>query len=209
MLYVAETLPSIAEAFISKASNLCFDCPTRGLDASTAREYVKSLRALSNMANVSIAAALYQASEQLFQHFDKVLVIDQGHCLYFGPIEKSVPYFENLGLLKPPRWTSADFLISIMDKEERVMKPGYENRIPSDAAHFGQIFQKSELNRVNWEEIKSFEAELEPPRRSKPLKWASSSRYGLSLAKQILICTHRQLLIIAGDKKSLVSNQFS
>lgn len=45
---------SIAEAMISKASNQCWDNATRGLDANSATEYVKGLRALTNMA-VSLA----------------------------------------------------------------------------------------------------------------------------------------------------------
>lgn len=196
---------SIAEAFISKASNICFDCSTRGLDAITAREYVRSLRALSNLTNVSIAAALYQASEQLFQQFDKVLVIDQGHCLYFGPIEKAVAYFEKLGLFKPAKWTSADFLVSIMDKEKRITKPEYENRVPGDATQMGHIFRKSEVNKANWVEIATFEAEIEPCKKPKSGELSSSGNYGLSLTKQIFICTQRQLLIVLGDKKSLVS----
>ena len=44
---------SIAEAMVTKASVQAWDNSTRGLDASTALEYVQSIRSLTNMAHVS------------------------------------------------------------------------------------------------------------------------------------------------------------
>ena len=63
---------SIAEAMITRASSQAWDNSTRGLDASTALEYVQAIRTLTNMAQVSTAVALYQAGESLFELFDKV-----------------------------------------------------------------------------------------------------------------------------------------
>lgn len=101
---------SIAEAMITKASVQCWDNSTRGLDASTALEYVQSLRSLTNMANVSTAVALYQAGESLYDLFDKVVLIDNGKCLYYGSTEDAAAYFQGLGFVRPPRWTTADFV---------------------------------------------------------------------------------------------------
>lgn len=101
---------SIAEAMITKASIQCWDNSTRGLDASTALEYVQSLRSLTNMAHISTAVALYQAGESLYDLFDKILLIDEGRCMYYGPTEAAAAYFEELGFLRPARWTTADFV---------------------------------------------------------------------------------------------------
>lgn len=101
---------SIAEAMITKASVQCWDNSTRGLDASTALEYVQSLRSLTNMANISTAVALYQAGESLYDLFDKVVLIDNGKCLYYGSTEEAAAYFQGLGFIRPPRWTTADFV---------------------------------------------------------------------------------------------------
>ena len=101
---------SIAEAMITKASTQCWDNSTRGLDASTALEYVESLRSLTNMAHISTSVALYQAGETLYECFDKVVLIEEGKCLYYGPTDKAVEYFEGLGFRRPNRWTTADFV---------------------------------------------------------------------------------------------------
>lgn len=105
---------SIAEAMITKASTQCWDNSTRGLDASTALEYVQSLRSLTNMAHISTAVALYQAGESLYDLFDKVVLIDEGRCLYYGPTEAAAAYFEELGFSRPARWTTADFVSFIL-----------------------------------------------------------------------------------------------
>ena len=101
---------SIAEAMITKASIQCWDNSTRGLDASTALEYVQSLRSLTNMAHISTSVALYQAGESLYNLFDKVVLIDEGRCLYYGSTDDAAAYFENLGFSRPARWTTADFV---------------------------------------------------------------------------------------------------
>ena len=59
---------SIAEAMITKASTQCWDNSTRGLDASTALEYVQSLRTLTNMAQISTCIALYQVGFHSFYY---------------------------------------------------------------------------------------------------------------------------------------------
>lgn len=45
----------------------CWDNSTRGLDASTALEYCRSLRVLTNLAKVSTIVTIYQAGEGLFE----------------------------------------------------------------------------------------------------------------------------------------------
>lgn len=82
----------------------------QGLDASTALEYVQSLRSLTNMAHISTAVALYQAGESLYDLFDKVILLDEGRCLYYGPTTDAAAYFEGLGFSRPARWTTADFV---------------------------------------------------------------------------------------------------
>ena len=101
---------SIAEAMITKASTQCWDNSTRGLDASTALEYVEALRSLTNMANISTSVALYQAGESLYELFDKVVLIHEGRCLYYGHADEAAAYFEGLGFVRPSRWTTADFV---------------------------------------------------------------------------------------------------
>ena len=197
---------SIAEAMITKASIQMWDNSTRGLDASTALEYVSSLRALTNMAHVSTAVALYQAGEQLYDCFDKVLLIDGGRCAYFGSAEDAGQYFKDLGFVQPDRWTTADFLTSVTDKHERHVKDGWEDRIPRTADELGDMFVKSEQYQRNLAEIEAFEQETQvqaEERKTAMTKQTQKKNYTIPFWKQVLACTHRQFLVMIGDKQSL------
>ena len=159
------------------------------------------------MAHVSTAVALYQAGETLYKLFDKVLLIDQGKCLYFGPTDDAKNYFQNLGFVCPERWTTADFLTSVSDEHERSVKEGWEDRIPRSAAQFGEVFKKSEIYEHNMVDIHNFEAELEARRRERlenRSKKNQKKNYTLPFYKQVWACSQRQVLIIWGDKASLI-----
>jgi ATP-binding cassette, subfamily G (WHITE), member 2, SNQ2 len=197
---------SIAEAMITRASVQAWDNSTRGLDASTALEYVQSIRSLTNMANVSTAVALYQAGEGLFNLFDKVLLIDQGKCLYFGSTDHAKKYFQDLGFVCPDRWTTADFLTSVSDTHERSVREGWENRIPRSAPQFADAYKKSEIYQKNVEDIRNFEMQLEAQRRERlenRSKATKKKNYTLPFHKQVWACTQRQVLVTLGDKASL------
>ena len=197
---------SIAEAMITKASAQCWDNSTRGLDASTALEYVESLRSLTNMAHISTAVALYQAGESLYSCFDKVLLIDEGRCAYFGHAKDAAKYFKDLGFVQPKRWTTADFLTSVTDKHERHVKEGWEDRIPRSADDFGNIFLKSKQYQRNLAEIEEFERETKAQIEERKQTLSKSIRkknYTIPFYQQVLACTHRQFLVMVGDKQSL------
>ncbi|KAI9835623.1 MAG: hypothetical protein M1837_003696 [Sclerophora amabilis] len=198
---------SIAEAMVTKASTQCWDNSTRGLDASTALEYVQSLRTLTNMAHVSTLVALYQAGENLYDLFDKVVLIDQGRCAYYGPTEDAKAYFEGLGFQCPPRWTTADFLTSVTDQHERQVRPGWEDRIPRSAQQFERAYKSSEIVKKTLTDVDQFESELaeqQQERERTATKAAKQKNYTIGFHKQVWACTHRQFLVMWGDKLSLI-----
>jgi ATP-binding cassette subfamily G (WHITE) protein 2 (SNQ2) len=78
-------------------SPLLIPSSTRGLDASTALEFVRALRIATDTMNLGTVVSLYQAGESLYQHFDKVCVIYEGRMAYFGPADKAKNYFIEMG----------------------------------------------------------------------------------------------------------------
>ncbi|KAG5981708.1 hypothetical protein E4U55_002633 [Claviceps digitariae] len=197
---------SIAEAMIARASVQGWDNSSKGLDASTALEYVRSIRTMTNMADVSTAVSLYQAGESLYNLVDKVLLIDQGKCLYFGPSDQAKQYFENLGFDCRERWTTPDFLTSVTDEHERNVRPGWEDRIPRSARDFADLYKKSDVYAQTLADMDDFEASLRQrveERRQRQSDRTATKNYTLAFHKQVLACTHRQFLIMIGDKASL------
>lgn len=197
---------SIAEALITRASVQGWDNSSKGLDASTAVEYVQSLRALTNMAQVSTAVSLYQAGESLYNLVDKVLLIDQGQCLYYGPSDRAKQYFLDLGFDCPERWTTADFLTSVTDPHERSVRSGWEDRIPRSAQDFADVYRKSDAYQRNIEDIKDYEVKLEEERRVRAeneSKKTKKKNYTIPFHQQVAALTKRQAYIMLGDKGSL------
>lgn len=137
---------SIAEMMITNACILSWDNSTRGLDASTALDFIKSLRIQTNLYKTSTFVSLYQASENIYKQFDKVLVIDAGKQVYFGPTSEARGYFEGLGFLPRPRQTTPDYVTGCTDEFEREYSPGFS---PENAPHSPETltdaFEKSRL----------------------------------------------------------------
>jgi ATP-binding cassette subfamily G (WHITE) protein 2 (SNQ2) len=67
---------SIGEVFATGSLVQCFDNSTRGLDSSTALDFVKALRVVTDLGQKTTLATLYQAGEELYNHFDKVILLE-------------------------------------------------------------------------------------------------------------------------------------
>ena len=89
-----------------------YDSSTRGLDSSTALEFVRALRILTDVSHMSTIVSIYQAGESLYQHFDKVCVIYEGRMAYFGRADQARQYFIDLGFEPAHRQTTSDFLVA-------------------------------------------------------------------------------------------------
>ncbi|KAI9167899.1 ABC multidrug transporter atrF [Paramyrothecium foliicola] len=197
---------SIAEAMITRASVQGWDNSSKGLDASTALEYVRSIRAMTNMAEASTAVSLYQAGESLFNLVDKVLLIDGGKCVYFGRADAAKQYFIDLGFECPERWTTPDFLTSVSDEHERSVRKGWEDRIPRNPEAFAEAYRNSEAYKRNLADIEDFESKLDQQmqeREQNESKKTSKKNYTVPFHKQVVACTKRQFLVMFGDRASL------
>ncbi|KAJ3501614.1 hypothetical protein NLJ89_g9259 [Agrocybe chaxingu] len=88
---------SIAEALAARSCIGAWDNSTRGLDASTALEFVRALRIATDIFEQTTIVSIYQAGESLYQYFDKVCVIYEGRMAYFGPADQARQYFIDMG----------------------------------------------------------------------------------------------------------------
>jgi ATP-binding cassette, subfamily G (WHITE), member 2, SNQ2 len=103
---------SIGEVLTLRSTITAWDNSTRGLDSSTALEYVRALRIATDVSRPSTIVSIYQAGETLYQHFDKVCVIYEGRMAYFGRADQARQYFIDLGYEPAHRQTTADFIVS-------------------------------------------------------------------------------------------------
>lgn len=161
---------SIAEQVASGASIDVWDGSTKGLDSSSALDYVRSLRITTDVLRKSTVVTIYQASENIYRLFDKVMVIDEGRQLYFGPASEAVAYFHSIGIKKPARQTTSDFLTGVTQLNERRVREGWEDRVPKSAEEFEQLWLESAHHKQVKETVKGFEEQMERDGRGNEIR---------------------------------------
>ncbi|THH30475.1 hypothetical protein EUX98_g3698 [Antrodiella citrinella] len=150
---------SIAETLATLSRLTCWDNSTRGLDAATALEFVQALRITTDIGNQSTLVSIYQVGESLYRLFNKVCVIYEGRMVYFGPVERARQYFIDMGYEPANRQTTSDFIVAVTDPNERIVRVGFENKVPRTPSEFADYFQKSQLGADNRADIDSYEHE--------------------------------------------------
>ncbi|OAP63066.1 hypothetical protein AYL99_02293 [Fonsecaea erecta] len=192
---------SIAEMLLSFSPIGCWDNSTRGLDASSAITFVRTLRLSADLSGSAHAVAAYQASQTMYDAFDKVVVLYEGKEIYFGPTNLAKDYFTEMGWLCPARQPTPDFLTSITNVDERKTRPGYEEKVPRTAVEFEKYWRRSGLYKSLQQEIRTHEEEDYGSAAADEFKAARravqahhvppSSPYTVSTPMQIKICTKR------------------
>ncbi|KAJ5980879.1 hypothetical protein N7481_008177 [Penicillium waksmanii] len=158
---------SIAEMMVTSATVLAWDNSTRGLDASTALDFAKSLRILTNIYKTTTFVSLYQASENIYKQFDKVLVIDSGRQVFFGPTAEARSYFEGLGFREKPRQTTPDYVTGCTDPFEREFKDGRTaDDVPSTPQALAEAFEKSAYSKKLDEEMQAYRTQVEQQKQT-------------------------------------------
>ncbi|OPB40694.1 ABC drug exporter AtrF [Trichoderma guizhouense] len=207
---------SIIECLATRGSIFCWDNSTRGLDASTALEWAKALRAMTNIQGLSTIVTLYQAGNGIYNLFDKVLVLDEGKQIFYGPSAAAKPFMEDLGFVYTEGANIGDFLTGVTVPTERRIRPGFENKFPRNAdailAEYNQSSihgsMVSEYNYPNtdvardrtqsFKESVAFEKNKHLPK---------NTVLTTSFMAQLKACTIRQYQILWGEKSTFLIKQ--
>ena len=202
---------SIAEVFATRARISMFDNSSRGLDSSTAYEFTRALRTATDIGGVTTLASIYQAGEALAQTFDKVIVLNQGYPVYFGPLKAAPDYFKSIGYLPQDRQTTADFLVACTDPRGCRLNPDFKN-IPIAPEDQARAFAESNAGKANREEVDAYLAEMQGKmdqttskefinlaRSERAKRVSKHTPYLLSWPMQALLAITRRAQVAYGD----------
>ncbi|QPG73024.1 hypothetical protein FOA43_000328 [Brettanomyces nanus] len=206
---------SIAEAMATRGTVYCYDNATRGLDASTALEFVEALRTSTNITQTTSLVTAYQASESIYELFDYVSILYTGRQIYFGSTSKAVDYFQRMGYKKNSRQTSSEFLTAVTDPLERKSLPGFETKVPSSASEFEDYWRNSPEFQEVKEKIATLRLESNPEDTTKTFndvhvmerqKWTlPRSKYTVNYFEQLKLCCSRAFYNIINNKAYTVT----
>ena len=206
---------TIAEASLAGSPLGCWDNPTRGLDSANAVEFCKTLRLQVDLFRTTSLVSIYQAPQQAYNLFDKVLVLYDGQEIFFGHVDDAKQYFNNLGFECPARQTTPDFLTSMTSPTERVARQGFEGKVPRSANDFANVWKQSpELKSLRLE-MTEYESRhtLDGPdseafRSLKHSRQARGQRvtsaYTLSYPQQISLCLWRKWKCLVAEPSLLI-----
>ncbi|KAF4872164.1 Protein SNQ2 [Colletotrichum siamense] len=209
---------SIIETMATRGSVFCWDNSTRGLDASTALEYTKAVRAMTDVLGLASIVTLYQAGNGIYNLFDKVLVLDNGKEMYYGPMKEARPFMEKLGFICSDGANVADFLTGVTVPTERAIRPGFEKTFPRTATALRAEYEKSDIyprmiaeynfptTEAAKEKTKLFEQGVA---NEKHKQLPANSALTTSFMTQVGACIQRQYQIIWGDKATFIITQVS
>lgn len=119
---------SIGVEIMSNPSILFLDEPTSGLDSTTSGVIIEFLKELAQIKNMIIAFSIHQPSSNIFQHFDRMIIMNKGEVVYQGPgqqlddagnaVDGVVPYFDNvLGIPLQVKANPCDAFMHIIEEQ--------------------------------------------------------------------------------------------
>jgi ATP-binding cassette subfamily G (WHITE) protein 2 (PDR) len=170
----------------------------------------------ANLQGTVHLVAIYQASQAIYDIFDKAVVLYEGRQIYFGPCDEAKEYFVEMGYECPSRQTTGDFLTSVTNPAERKVREGYEKKVPRTPDEFEKYWKESSHCQALKQEIAEHEEEfpmggktLEDFQASKKSMQAKHIRpespYTVSIPMQIKYCTKRAYQRLWNDKTSTVT----
>jgi len=108
---------SIGVELITQPSLIFLDEPTTGLDSFTATSVMETLGNLARFENRTVISTIHQPNSDIFEMFDRLLLIAKGKIIYQNLANKSVDYFAGIGYPCPELSNPCDFFMATMSKE--------------------------------------------------------------------------------------------
>jgi ABC-type multidrug transport system ATPase subunit len=210
---------SIAEMMVAGSPICAWDNSTRGLDSTSALKFVQALRLSSDLGKHAHAVAMYQASQAIYDVFDKATVLYDGRQIYFGPAHAARAFFERQGWYCPPRQTTGDFLTSVTNPDERIPRLGMEQKVPRTPEDFERYWLQSPEFKALQDDMAQYDAEFQGNgqvesiaalREKKNYRQAkhvrAGSPYMISVVMQVKQNTRRAYQRVWNDLSATASN---
>ncbi|KAL4118769.1 hypothetical protein PRIC2_011091 [Phytophthora ramorum] len=118
-----------------------------GLDSAATFDIITTQRSIAKQFRKTVVISLLQPSPEVFDLFDDVVILNEGHVMYHGPRAEALSYFESLGFKCPPRRDVADFLLDLgTDKQAQYEVSSIpSSNIPRSASQYADVFTRSAI----------------------------------------------------------------
>ncbi|KAG3235519.1 hypothetical protein PI124_g19450 [Phytophthora idaei] len=117
-----------------------------GLDSAATFDIITTQRSIAKKFRKTVVISLLQPSPEVFDLFDDVVILNEGHVMYHGPRAEALGYFESLGFKCPPRRDVADFLLDLgTDKQSQYEVSSISSSVPRSTGQYVGLFMRSAI----------------------------------------------------------------
>ena len=107
---------SIGVELITDPKLIFLDEPTTGLDSFTATSVTETLKELTKKGR-TIVQTIHQPNSDIFEMFDRLMLLARGKIIYFNEARLAVDYFASINYKCPELSNPADYFMAIMSIE--------------------------------------------------------------------------------------------
>jgi EPP (Eye Pigment Precursor) family transporter len=111
---------AFASEVLTNPPLLFLDEPTSGLDSYMARNILQTLKVMAAKGR-TIVCTIHQPSSEVFELFDRLLLMSEGRVAYLGPAKDATLFFAGCGFRLPPNYNPADYFVHTL-----AVEPGNE-----------------------------------------------------------------------------------
>jgi ABC-type multidrug transport system ATPase subunit len=139
---------SVGVELVVKPAMVFLDEPTSGLDSFSAVQLCQVLKKVAN-AGASVLFTIHQPASEIFNSFDRLILMNKGRVMYQGAVGSVPSYFGDRGHPCPPNYNPADWIMNVAQSVELVQlnKAGFfpkDTRVLADVLKDG-VDGKDEL----------------------------------------------------------------
>lgn len=170
---------TVAEMMVLSTPVCCMDEISTGLDAATTYDITRDLAAASRVTSSVRIVSLLQPPPETVANFDELILLSDGQIIYCGPVDRAIPYFEELGYQIPERMDAADWLQALSKDGALYLKDPNQKHLTTQEFH--DRFYASEMGKNILEKI---EQQQDPPdvvKSMATIRYRSSSWQSLKL----------------------------
>ncbi|XP_061343387.1 pleiotropic drug resistance protein 1-like [Gastrolobium bilobum] len=181
------------EMLVGPAKALFMDEISTGLDSSTTFQVVKSLKQCVHFLKGTAVISLLQPAPEVFNLFDDIILLSDGHIVYQGPCEHVLEFFGTMGFECPERKGVADFLqeVTSMKDQEQYWTHKEKPYIFVTAREFAEAFQSFHVGRRLGNEL----ATQFDKSKCHPAALATN-KYGMGKWELFKACLSREYLLM-------------
>lgn len=117
---------SVGVELVTRPALVFLDEPTSGLDSFNAVQLCQLLGMVAK-AGSSVLFTIHQPSSEIFNSFDRLILLNSGRVMYQGPVKEVTTFFSNCGFPSPQNYNPADWIMKVAQTHtiEQLEKAGF------------------------------------------------------------------------------------